>query len=107
MQILTYIPTAQKTSLAPTPLGVRSSLDLVMHSRTRPLLYQFSQGLSDIYEEARGQPRPAALAEFFTRILASELTVIGHRRPDQTHAIQWWPVAIDVSRHNAAYEQHV
>lgn len=78
-----------------------------MRACPRPLLHKFSRGLAELYEAGRRRPPLAALAEFFGGLLASELTVVGHRKPDQTHAIQSWPKTLDVARHNAAYEHHV
>lgn len=78
-----------------------------MRCISRPLLYRFNRGLAEVYDTAHGSPEPLAFAQLLGELLESELTVVGHRRADQSHAIRWLPVTLDLTRQDAAYEQHV
>jgi DNA-binding CsgD family transcriptional regulator len=64
--------------------------------------------LSEALSQAYAVEPVANLALAVARIIAdftrSELTVVGHRHPDQSHSVTWLPEDVDLLRHDEAYE---
>lgn len=66
-----------------------------------------AEALAQAYASATPEGLAVEVARIATRFLRSELTVVGHRHPDQRHTVRWLPEEVDLLRHNDAYEDLV